>query len=353
MDHSTVCLLFGGGGPEHEVSLRSAASLSEELCAAGAEFTCIGVDKARRWFRVCASPDSIRSGSWERSEHRSLLSFRKNSIFDEETQKPLFNPIVFPAMHGIGYEDGRLQGFLDTLDIPYVGSGQETSAVAMNKILTAQVLTQHRIPMARRVFGRIETEGEIAALVREAERTLAYPMFVKPARSGSSIGSGYANNQYDLSTMLYISRKTDSYALVEAFITGKEVEVAVFDDGKRHIVSSPGELSHHALFYDYEAKYRGQGAEITIPAKLSEGTAKTLQSLADRVFSLLACRHFARVDFFVGNRGEILFNEINTLPGMTENSMFPRLMQASGISLAEIVLSLCEAARQEHRARSL
>lgn len=336
-------LLFGGKSCEHEVSLLSAAAVLDNL-PEGIRPHMIGIDRAGDWFLYEGEPSRIASGAWRRDQKRlsPLLPARHGYYLPGRGS---FHPlsVAFPAMHGQFCEDGQLQGLLSLMDIPYIGCDTEVSAVCMNKALTKTALAHHRIPMARHIAVEISSGSDLPALIDRAESLFPYPMFVKPVRSGSSVGAGIARSRDELRRALLLAARTDPLVLIEQYIRGREIEVAILA-GDPLTVSRPGELRFDSPFYDYDTKYRGSGAEMIIPAVLPKQTESELRRLAETVFRALRCRHLARVDFFLTEDGEILFNEINTLPGMTSFSMYPALLKDSGIPFPNLIRRLIDLA---------
>ena len=331
-------VLFGGKSNEYEVSLLSAAAVLPELDRAGIPRLALRMDRDGRLFLFTGDVAEVASGAADDPTSLSPADFVRGGVFLQNGGR--FFPLsgVFPAVHGGMTEDGRLQGMLDLLGIPYAGSGAEACAVTMNKALTKALLSSLGVPTAGGLALTIEGDGTDA--IRRVEATLPYPVFVKPARSGSSVGAGIARNHAALYARITDAKKTDRLVLFEPLIVGREIEVAVLsgEDG-RPVASPPGELFFEASFYDYETKY-GVGAKTRVPADLPASLSERLRRLALTAFGALGCRHYARVDFFVTDGGKILLNEVNALPGLTGKSMFPRLAAAMGIPFPVLVRRL-------------
>lgn len=344
-----LILLFGGRSCEHEVSLSSAASVAERLADTELSPTVIGISRAGDWLLYTGAPARIRDGSWELDRaHLTPVHPRHGAICRTDTGKPLPPSIVYPCLHGPYCEDGRLQGMLELFDIPFIGSGTEASAVCMNKVLTKNILSRHSIPMASKVDATVRSDDDIIRLILRAEARFRYPMFVKPARAGSSVGARPVNDRTELAEAISAAAQTDRLVMIERFIVGREIEISILE-GDPPVIAPPAEPRYRARYYDYDAKYRGGGAELRIPADLPPHTARHLKQLAEQIFRTLGCRHLARVDFFVGRRGEIWFNEINTLPGMTEASIYPRALAAAGIQFPELIHRLMRLAAEDVR----
>ncbi len=347
MTDQRLILLFGGRSREHEVSLSSAASVLERLAKARLSLLPIGITRGGAWMLYSGKPARIRDGSWERDSKNLAEVLPINGGFlRKDSEKPLPPAVVFPCLHGETCEDGCLQGMLDLFKIPYIGSGVQASAICFNKLLTKERLRRHRVPVVDWIGREARTARERSRLICRAEERFPYPMFVKPARAGSSIGAGPARNRTELDAALCAAAEMDPLVLIEPFCRGREIELSILD-GDPPTVAPAAEPLYSASYYDYGAKYRSGGAELSIPAKLPANTADTLARLSLRAFRLLGCRHFARVDFFVCENGEILLNEINTLPGMTEASVYPLAMAAAGIAFPDLVHRLINLALTE------
>ncbi len=349
MNQPTLLLLFGGASYEHEVSLRSAAAVSDSLCAQGYPHLTAGITKRGAWYLYRGSPQHIADGSWEsRGEELCPILPCPGGFLKTDSGETLRNLVVFPCLHGTGGEDGRLQGLLELYGIPYVGCRAEASAVCMNKSLTKDLLSLGRIPMAGKVAERILTDSDAVRLTQRAESRFLYPMFVKPARCGSSVGASIVKDRDECIASIGHAAKFDQTVMVERFVKGREIELAVLEPTpEATLVSPPCEPLYRAAFYDYHAKYDGKGARLAIPASLPKHTSEILRSLAEKIFRLLGCRHLARVDFFVGETGEVLFNEINTLPGMTAASVFPAAMESLGHPISDWLPMLVRAAAED------
>jgi D-alanine-D-alanine ligase len=300
-----VAVLSGGRSSEHDVSLASAASVREGLRAAGHEVR---------------SVDLERDGTW-RSDGEELSLRPGRGLLDAD--------VAFPVLHGPFGEDGTVQGLLELLDVPYVGSGVAASAVCMDKLLLKDLLASAGIPQVP--YGRPEDDLD-----------LGWPRWVKPARLGSSVGIGRVERPQDLPDAVREARAHDPRVIVEAHATGREVECSVLGDR----ASIPGEIVLTGDgWYDYEAKYTPGGMELVVPARISaEATAK-VQDLAVRAFEIAGCEGLARADFFVGG-DEVLLNELNTMPGMTDTSVWGKLWQASGLDYPDALDELCRLARE-------
>ena len=329
-------VLFGGKSNEYAVSLLSAASVLSVLRSEGVPHHALWMDRDGRLFLCAGDPVAACAAGVDPSPV-APADFTRGGVLLRDGRGFLPLSGVLPVVHGGTTEDGRLQGMLDLLGLPYAGSGAEACAVTMNKALCKTVLSCAGIPVAG---GFALAVGDASDAIRRVEETLAYPVFVKPARSGSSIGAGIARDRAELLARTSEAAATDPLVLFEPYIAGREIEVGVLaDEAGRLFASPPGELFFDAGFYDYETKY-GAGADIRVPADLPAALSGRLRELALAAFDALGCRHFARVDFFVSRDGNVVLNEVNALPGLTDKSMFPRLAAAAGVPFSDLVRRL-------------
>ena len=257
--------------------------------------------------------------------------------------------VVLPLLHGPMGEDGTIQGLLELLDLPYVGSGVLGSAVAMDKFMAKDVLARHGIPQPR--YAGLHVDEVSSARLDAVARDLGYPLFVKPANMGSSIGVTKAADRDRLAMAVHHAATYDEFVMIEEAITGREIEVAVLGNRDPR-ASIPGEIVPGNEFYDYEDKYVTDGAHLVIPAELDSARADEVRALALRVFDVLRCEGLARVDFFYEPDGRgFLCNEVNTMPGFTPISMYPKLWQASGVAYPELIDRLVQLALERHARR--
>ena len=349
----SVCILFGGMSPEHEVSLRSAESVLNNIDHEKYNVFPVGITKDGDWMLFGGKDYAeLPAGTWMNNaancraaispiRGQGLLRFEGDCVVRERID------VVFPVMHGENCEDGAVQGLLELAGIPYVGPHVAASAVAMDKTLTKLVVDQAGIPQAAwHLVRSSELEHHVDHVVAALEQKFTYPMFVKPAGTGSSVGVSKAANREALCDALHAAAKFDTKILVEEFIDGREIEVAVMGNDSP-AASVCGEIDSGAEFYDYEAKYVTDTSVAYIPARISEEVEEQVRELAVNVYSAIGCQGLSRVDFFVtyeGNR--IVFNEINTLPGFTSISMYPKLFAASGIPYAQLIDELLKLAME-------
>lgn len=349
----SVCVLFGGVSPEHEVSLRSAESVLNNLDPDKYNIFPVGITKAGEWVLYGGKDYSkLPSGEWISCEEnrraaispvrgQGLLNFEGDCVVRERID------VVFPVLHGENGEDGAIQGLLQLAGIAYVGSHIAASAACMDKTLTKLIADKAGIRQAEwmQVDARVLQSG-MEGILDAVEAKFSYPVFVKPAGTGSSVGVGKAKNREALEKALLCAAKFDRKLLVEEFINGHEVEVAVLGNAAP-AASVCGEIDSGTEFYDYDAKYISDCARLYIPARIDEATAERVRDTAIRVYEAMGCSGLSRVDFFVTYAdGEIVFNEINTLPGFTSISMYPKLFEASGIAYGALLDELIALAQE-------
>jgi len=351
MKKCNICVLFGGISPEHEVSLRSAEFVLNSLDAAKYNVIPVGITRDGHWIRFGGTDYSmLPTGKWLEHEGnrpaaispvrgQGLLCFEKDCVVQELID------VVFPVLHGENGEDGAMQGLLQMAGIPYVGPHVSASAVAMDKTLTKLVVDSAGVVQAAWMLVRgADLEHRMDSIIDNLERKFSYPMFVKPAGTGSSVGVSKAGDRAGLRQALLKAGIYDKKILVEEFIHGREIEVAVMGNDSP-VASICGEIDSGAEFYDYDAKYVTDTSVAYIPARISEAVKEQVRELAVKVYQAIGCQGLSRVDFFVTYEGErIVFNEINTLPGFTSISMYPKLFAASGIPSGQLVDSLVQLA---------
>jgi D-alanine-D-alanine ligase len=323
-----VAVLAGGRSSEHEISLASARSVLEALDPARFDAVTIAIG---------------RDGRWE-------LGTGEESSVAETLPVPAANApatlgavdVVLPILHGPFGEDGTVQGLLELAGVPYVGSGVTASGLCMDKDLFKAVLRDRGIPVARNVTLR---EGDAL------ENPFGFPVFVKPARLGSSVGISKAHDEAELEAAVALARRHDDKVLVEEFVAGTEVECGVLGN-REPVASVVGEIVPEGEWYDYAAKYDEGGSDIVVPARISEEQASRVQELAVECFLATECEGLARIDFFIRESGEVVVNELNTMPGFTSTSVYARLFAASGIAYDALIERLIELALERHERRS-
>ena len=353
MKKLSVCVLFGGISPEHEVSLRSAEYVLNSMDPEKYNIFPVGITKDGDWVLFGGTDYSmLPSGAWkDHPDNRraaispvrgqGLLSFEGDCVVRE------WIDVVFPVLHGENGEDGTVQGLLQLAGIPYVGPHVSASAVAMDKTLTKLVVDQAGVTQADWALVRSnELDNHMDSVVEGIENKFSYPVFVKPAGTGSSVGVSKAADREALKAALLKAGAFDAKILVEEFIHGREVEVAVMGNGSP-VASVCGEIDSGAEFYDYDAKYVTDTSVAYIPARISEETAELVREQAVKVYSAVGCQGLSRVDFFVTYEGDrVVFNEINTIPGFTSISMYPKLFAASGIPGGQLIDKLLQLAME-------
>ena len=356
MKKLSVCVLFGGISPEHEVSLRSAEFVLNSLDPEKFNIFPVGITKKGDWVLYGGTDYSLLpTGEWkECPENRraaispvrgqGLLSFEGDCVVRE------WIDVVFPVLHGENGEDGAMQGLLQMAGIPYVGPHVAASAVAMDKTLTKLVADQAGVRQAAWMLVRnADLDLRMDAVLDQIEGKFNYPVFVKPAGTGSSVGVSKAADRGQLRDALLQAGTYDSKILVEEFIHGREVEVAVMGNDNP-VASICGEIDSGAEFYDYDAKYVTDTSVAYIPARIDEDVAEQVREAAVRIYSAIGCQGLSRVDFFVTFEGnQVVFNEINTLPGFTSISMYPKLFAASGIPAQQLVEELLNLAMEAQK----
>ena len=351
MKKLSVCILFGGISPEHEVSLRSAESVLNNIDHNKYNVFPVGITKDGDWIYFGGKDYSmLPTGAWKNHPDnrraaispvrgQGLLTFEGDCVVRERID------VVFPVLHGENGEDGAMQGLLQMAGIPYVGPHVSASAVAMDKTLTKLVVDQAGVTQAAwHLVRRQDLEYHMDNILDALEKKFSYPMFVKPAGTGSSVGVSKAADREALRHALLAASVFDKKILVEEFIHGREVEVAVMGN-ENPVASVCGEIDSGADFYDYDAKYITDTSVAYIPARISAEAEEFVREAAVKVYSAIGCQGLSRVDFFVTYEGErVVFNEINTLPGFTSISMYPKLFAASGIPYSELIDELIKLA---------
>jgi len=346
MNKIRVCCLFGGVSEEHEVSIVSAASVLSVMDRDKYEITTVGITKEGKWLLYEGALSDLTKDSW-------LLYATKEAFFVPDpnggrlmivgdTLETRQIDVAFPVMHGKNGEDGTLQGLFDICGVRYVGCGCLSSAVSMDKATAKMILKNYNIPQAMAMaVDRREIERDPIRIAMACE-SLGYPLFVKPSASGSSCGVSRVNSADELLPALHKALLSDRRVLIEEYIKGAEVEVAVLgEDGI--FAAEPGEIVPGSEFYDYETKYVNNTATYHIPARISEKAREKVKAYAKKIFRALDCKGLARVDFFVDGE-RVVFNEINTMPGFTSISMYPKMMEASGIAYRELIDRLIQSA---------
>jgi D-alanine-D-alanine ligase len=353
-----VAVIYGGRSGEHEVSLVSAASVMRQLDSTRFEVLAVSIDKRGRWHleSSVAVRDTAKPGApapvTETAPTVFLLPYPSSNcaVLQDETGKKIAVDVLFPVLHGSFGEDGAIQGLFELSDAPYVGSGVLGSACGMDKEFTKKLAQHAGVPVVPyRVVRVHEWASQRDAILREIDDDLGWPVFVKPANLGSSVGIHKVKTASDLDAALKDAFLYDTKVLVEAFISAREIELSVLEQkepGKKPIVSVAGEIIPQHEFYSYEAKYiDAEGAKLQIPAALTSAQMEEAQALALKTFEAVGCEGMTRVDLFLNREtGELVLNEVNTIPGFTPISMYPKMLEASGIGYRELLSHLVDLA---------
>lgn len=316
-----IAILFGGRSSEHAVSCASAAAVLSALDRGKYAPIPIGITKDGAWLCTDASPFEIARGDFSYDAVPCILSPDPTRpglwLADGRCIRP---DLIFSLLHGGAGEDGRMAGLLSLSGIPFVGSPCEGSAVGMNKALSKALARDAGVP----ILPYFTTHG-CGLAAKERAAALGYPLFVKPLHGGSSVGAGVAEDESALSDAILCATADGDDAIVEPYLRAREIEVALIEEGGRLSASAVGEISHESRFYDYEAKYRDAGTRLFF-SDLPPLQSTRVREYAKTVFRTLGLAHYARVDFFLSEAGEIYFNEVNTIPGFTAGSMYPFLL---------------------------
>jgi len=338
MPRTTVLLLFGGESSEHEVSISSARNVYAALDDTKFDVILCFIDKAGKWWLLREFGMSVTT-----HDAPQIIPVLGSACFVTIPSSHIVKPdVILPILHGKNGEDGSVQGLAQLLHIPIVGCDMTASALCMDKLASKQIMQASGITIADYVAHH---EGENEPDFASLSAKLGTLMFVKPNRAGSSVGVSRVTSAEELIVALAEAHQHDNVVLIERGITGREIEVAVLGNPPRHQVTRPGEILAEGTFYSYDSKYAASSnSSVVIPADLDEATESQIRDLASRTYALLGCRGFARVDFFLGEDNTVYFNEINTLPGFTNISMYPKLWRQAGVSYPQLIEKLITAA---------
>ncbi len=349
MQKLRCALLFGGVSSEHEISCKSAATWARNLSPERYDVYYIGITKAGRWLHVTGTPDEIESGEWAQKgysectlspsrAHHGLVEFAPDAT------RILKLDVVLPVLHGKNGEDGTVQGLLELAGLPYVGCGVLASAVCMDKAVANTLLDAAGVPRCAWDWAWRHETADFDALEARLARKLGYPIFVKPANAGSSVGISKAADKQALRRAIEVALAEDEKVVFERFVKGQEIECAVIGNRDPHS-TLPGEILASQEFYTYDDKYVAGTSRTQIPANLSPEMQQKVTAIAEKAYKALGCEGLARVDFFVEkDTGRVLLNEINTLPGFTAISMYPQLMVHAGTPLPQLLDRLVDLA---------
>jgi len=349
-----VAVLFGGRSGEHEISLASAASIMENIDRSKYEVIPVGITKEGRWLLDGDPMQALRSGHSADSREPALLCTGSPdgsaAIAPAQGKNArLAVDVVFPVLHGPFGEDGTVQGLLEMANVPYVGAGVMASSVGMDKAIMKALFKERGLPIVRyTVLARRDWERDPEGCLDRIEETIGYPCFAKPANLGSSVGISKASDRAELAKALADAARYDRKLVVEEGIRCREIECSVLGN-EEPIASVPGEIIPCNEFYDYRAKYIDEGSQLLIPAPIPPETAEKVRELAVEAFRAIDCAGMARVDFFLENgTGKVYLNEINTIPGFTKISMYPKLWEASGIPYPQLIDRLIQLALERY-----
>lgn len=348
MNKKTIVVLFGGQSSEHEVSRVSASTIISNLSQSKYYVLPVGITKEGKWMLYSGPVDNIKNGDWEKygiptvlspdSTHKGLIKMVGNQA------KIIPVDVVVPVLHGKWGEDGTVQGLLELAKIPYVGCGVLSSAISMDKVYAKIVAKNARINQADFVVVHKDEIGKKSVL-NKIEKKLGFPCFIKPANAGSSVGITKAHDMDELKKGLELAAVHDRKILVEENITGQEIECGVLGNGNDISASTVGEVLAAAEFYDYDAKYNNAQSKTVIPAELDEDIINAVRKEAIKVFKAVDGAGLARIDFFLEkDTNRIVFNELNTLPGFTSISMYPKLWECVGKPIDKLLDELIDLA---------
>lgn len=354
MTKKKIGLLFGGKSGEHEVSLVSAAAIAKGFDKELFEVVPILISREGHWYGPVAMEDIASATAAQYADREVMLaSYPGGKVLSATDGSPVCKlDVVFPIVHGTSGEDGILQGLLELAEIPYVGAGVAGSAIGMDKVIMRKILAYHQIPqVAFTTIMRNDLERDAQQALDAVEAVLPYPVFVKPANGGSSVGISKAHDRAELLDALQLAARYDRKVLVEQGVNAREIETAVLGNDMPE-VALPGEICSSNEFYDYKAKYIDNKSVSVIPANLSAEQTELVRSMAVEAYKALDCEGFARVDFLMDrDTGALYLNEINTLPGFTEISMYPKMWEAAGLPVAQLLNRLVELAELRHADR--
>lgn len=345
----SVLILFGGQSSEHDISLKSATTILQNIDRTAYEVHPVGITKEGKWLLYTGNDLDLTKNLWQKYSIPAILSpdtTHKGLIICKPGQEELVTidiDIVLPVLHGKYGEDGTVQGLCQLAQIPFVGCGVLSSAISMDKAFTKIVVQTKNVPQAQYVIIKEREMRDSDAVLAKIEGAFPYPYFIKPANAGSSVGISKAKNREELLKGLETAFKQDKKVLVEETIIGREVETAVLGNDDI-IVSGVGEILAAAEFYDFDAKYINSESKTVVNAALPEETKEQIRAYAKDVFDAVEGKGLSRIDFFVKEDGGIIFNEINTLPGFTSISMYPTLFTETGMTLTELITKLIELA---------
>lgn len=356
-----IGVIAGGKSGEHEVSLVSATSVINALDKDKYEIFPIGISKQGKWIVGPNVIKNLKNNYTEQNYYSTLIDHPKLgkgvlSISLKDNNSLNFQPlnIIFPVLHGTYGEDGTIQGLFEMVDIPYVGCGVSTSAIAMDKVIQKELTKSHNLPIVN--FLSItagEWKNQKQEFLKKTKETIKYPLFVKPANLGSSVGISKVKKDSDLEPAIELALKFDNKIIIEEGVNNcREIECAVLGSNNQYFASCCGEVIPSNEFYDFNAKYVDDQSKIIIPAKITPELEKKIRKLAIKAFKMLNGAGLARIDFLLTSDNKIYINELNTMPGFTKISMYPKLWDNSGLPYSELLDRLIQIGFDEHKLKS-
>lgn len=360
MSKLRVAVIFGGMSSEHEVSCVSGAAVADNMDTEKFEVIKVGITKSGKWLLYAGNTNAMRNCTWQQSEYCTPAYISPETethglvVCDNTQMRTIKLDVIFPVLHGTYGEDGTVQGLFEMAGIPYVGSGVLASATCMNKSATNTIFDAHGFAHTPWLLLHREDIQDMSAVHKTIDEHMSYPVFVKPSSEGSSVGVYKVAVPAKLQEALLLAAELDEKIIVEQAVIGQEVECAVLGSGEDIFATLPGEIESCNEVYDYEAKYQsGDASKLYIPARLSEQKLCEVRDMAKKAYTALGCEGLARVDFFVQEKTQkVLISEINTMPGFTPISMYPKLMANEGISFTELISKLIQLAVKKARSLS-
>ena len=343
MNQKNVLVLFGGASPEHDISMASASTVIGSL--GRHNVIPVYITREGKWLLYDGKLDNVHRIDWEKFGTTAVLSpDRVNRgllriVGDKVKTLPV--DVVFPVLHGECGEDGTIQGLCELAGIPYVGCGVAASAIASDKGLLRRLLRSLKINQPDfHVVSHSDFANDYKEVLKKLRYKPGYPCFVKPVNTGSSIGISKAANKTELGAAIVFAFKFAPDVIIEKAVTGREIQIGILGSGKDIKLSPPGEIIHNSEFYDYKTKYKSPPAKTVVPAEISEKALETISSYTEQIYSVIGGKGMLRADFFLTEDDKVFFNEINTIPGFTDISMFAKLWKADGMACHNLVNNL-------------
>ena len=343
MEKKKIGVLFGGCSPEHNVSLESAYSVITNINREKYDIVLIGITEDGNWYKFNGNAEEIKNNTWENGDcEKAILSCNREDkgiiCFKNGNCEKIKLDAIFPVLHGENGEDGSIQGLIKLAGIPLIGCGILASSVGMDKYVSHKLVESYGIKVAKNItIDKSATENEIKEKIKE----LGYPVFVKPMRAGSSFGITKVEREEQIAKALEEAFKYDTEVIIEENIDGNEIGCAVLGNEKL-TVGEVDEIELSDGFFDFTEKYTLKTSKIYVPARISEEKAIEAKEIAKKIYKILKCKDFARVDMFLSKNGEIYFNEINSIPGFTSHSRYPSMMKEVGLDFSSLIEKLIE-----------